>query len=110
MKIYELCRCDEYWMQESISLHVSKESALKSFKGKHLVVGDIILAPNWKEEENENWVPVALVRDEMCYPKEKVIVTPENLAQILDKESNGFYDIIHANSDLYGIFEREVLE
>lgn len=104
MKVFELNRCEEYYMQQSEGLFISRERAISELKNVllrvdyHTELEDYTILIT--EEGNEN-------RKEIISRKE-VLVTKDNLEEVLD--GYGFYDLEHIDYGVYGVMSREVKE
>jgi hypothetical protein len=110
MKVYQLLRCEEYFMQEDHGIFTSPERAKKE-------IG--ILYPNEKilleESNDEGIIIVTASPNDHAKPdttrvvaRDGKVVTKENLA--LYMRSFEFYDITHVGYEVWGIYPVEVKE
>ena len=113
--VYELCQCEEYWMQESCGLFDSPEAAIQA------VDQTILLEAHHKWHDGSD-LPLLVTDDSYLHSPASTIpihvggdnppiATPQDLLDFL--YGNGprgckFYDIIHYSYGLYGVYRREV--
>jgi hypothetical protein len=106
-KVFSLCRCEEYWMQEDLGIYATREAAIKVLEDsteKIMLVYD----------EDDQTIVIAVDSGHYTDPNTDFIisrkgekVTKENIQRYLGGGFE-FYDLEHAGYAVYGIFPREV--